>query len=89
VTCGLADWVEAQTDIPGRDLHHGYALQPARVVAGARWLDENTLEMTWIFVETAFRDSVVCRFDADRVTVNRRVNVNSSVLSWPALSGAR
>jgi hypothetical protein len=56
-------------------------------VAGARWLDENTLEMTWIFAETAFRDTVVCRFESDRVTLNRGVNVNSAALSWPTLSG--
>jgi hypothetical protein len=87
VTCGLGDWLEGQTDMPGRELHHGYALNPASVVAGARWLDENTLEMTWIFAETAFRDTVVCRFESDRVTLNRSVNVNSAALSWPTLSG--
>jgi hypothetical protein len=88
VACGLHDWLETQTDVPGRELHHGYSLRSAQVVAGARWLDESTLEMTWIFAETAFRDTVVCRFDRDRVTIERSVNVNSSALSWPTLSGA-
>jgi hypothetical protein len=37
VTCGRGEWVESHTDVPGRDLHHGYALRPARVVAGAHW----------------------------------------------------
>jgi hypothetical protein len=87
VVCGLGDWIEGHTDVPGADLHHGYAFESAVVVAGARWLDENTLQMTWIFADTAFRDTVVCRFDSDRVTVNRSVNVNSSALSWPRLSG--
>ncbi len=89
VVCGLQDWIEAETDVPGRELHHGYSLQGAKVVAGARWLDESTLEMTWIFAETAFRDTVVCRFEQDRVTVERSVNVNSSTLTWPALIGVR
>jgi CubicO group peptidase (beta-lactamase class C family) len=87
VVCGLRDWIETKTDVPGRELHHGYYLRSAPVVAGARWLDDNTLEMTWIFAETAFRDTVVCRFDRDRVTLDRSVNVNSSALSWPTLSG--
>jgi hypothetical protein len=85
--CGLQAWIESRTDVPGADLHHGYTLESAVVVASARWLDENTLQMTWIFAETAFRDTVVCSFDADRVALNRSVNVNSGALSWPRLSG--
>jgi hypothetical protein len=87
VVCGLQAWIESRTDVPGADLHHGYTLESAVVVASARWLDENTLQMTWIFAETAFRDTVVCSFDADRVALNRSVNVNSGALSWPRLSG--
>jgi CubicO group peptidase (beta-lactamase class C family) len=87
VECGLHDWIETQSDVPGRELHHGYSLRSAQVVAGARWLDENTLQMTWIFAETAFRDTVVCRFERDRITIERSVNVNSSALSWPTLTG--
>ena len=87
VVCGLRDWIESRTGVPGADLHHGYALQSAVVVASAAWTDANTLRMTWIFAETAFQDTVVCRFHGDRVTVERSVNVNSAALSWPALSG--
>jgi CubicO group peptidase (beta-lactamase class C family) len=87
VVCGLQEWIEGHTDVPGADLHHGYALQSAVVVAAAAWTDQNTLRMTWIFAETAFQDTVVCRFHKDRITVERSVNVNSAALSWPALSG--
>jgi CubicO group peptidase (beta-lactamase class C family) len=87
VVCGLRDWIESRTGVPGADLHHGYALQSAVVVASAAWTDANTLRMIWIFAETAFRDTVVCRFDNGSVTVERSVNVNSSALSWPRLSG--
>jgi CubicO group peptidase (beta-lactamase class C family) len=89
VVCGLREWIESHTDVPGADLHHGYALQSAVVVASAFWSDENTLQMTWIFAETAFQDTVVCRFEADNVTVERSVNVNSAALAWPQLSGKR
>jgi hypothetical protein len=87
VVCGLGSWIESHTDMPGADLHHGYALDAAVVVASARWLDEGTLQMTWIFAETAFRDTVVCHFDSGRVTLDRSVNVNSSAMSWPRLTG--
>jgi CubicO group peptidase (beta-lactamase class C family) len=87
VLCGLHGWIESRTDVPGADLHHGYSLESAAVVAGADWVDENTLRMRWIFAETAFQDTVLCRFEGDRVTVERSVNVNSSALSWPRLSG--
>jgi CubicO group peptidase (beta-lactamase class C family) len=86
---GVDSWIESDTDMPGRELHHGYELRPGRVLAGARWLDPWTLEMRWIFAETAFRDTVVCRFEADRVSVARSVNVNSGPLSYPSLSGRR
>jgi CubicO group peptidase (beta-lactamase class C family) len=87
VVCGLREWLESRTDMPGGDLHHGYSLQSAIIVAGATWTDEHTLRMTWIFAETAFRDTVVCRFDADGVMVERSVNVNSAAMAWPRLSG--
>jgi CubicO group peptidase (beta-lactamase class C family) len=87
VVCGLRAWLESHTDVPGADLHHGYALQAAVVVASAAWTDENTLRMSWIFAETAFQDTVICRFANDGVTVERSVNVNSSARSWPQLSG--
>jgi CubicO group peptidase (beta-lactamase class C family) len=87
IVCGLRDWVESRTDMPGADLHHGYSLQSAVVVASATWTDERTLRMQWIFAETAFRDTVICRFDDTGVVIERSVNVNSAALSWPPLAG--
>ena len=55
---GLERWVAGITNMPGRALHHGYEFKNAQVVAGARWLDGKTLEMTWIYPQTAFRDRV-------------------------------
>ena len=87
VVCGTREAIESRTDMPGADLHHGYYLQSAVVVASAIWTDENTLQMTWVFAETAFRDTVICRFEGNGVTIERSVNVNSSARSWPGLSG--
>ena len=56
---------------------------PWAVMAGGRWVDEVTLEMAWVFVQTAFRDTVTCHFQrASRtathtVHILRRVNINS------------
>jgi hypothetical protein len=87
VVAGLGGWIEGRTDITGRDLHHGYRLRGAVVVASAQWRDDHTLEMTWIFAETAFRDTVTCRFQDDKLTLDRSVNINSGLRSLPTLHG--
>jgi CubicO group peptidase (beta-lactamase class C family) len=84
---GIGHWIAGTTSMPGRALHHGYEFKNAQVVAGARWLDAKTLEMTWIYPQTAFRDRVVCEFDGDRVSVARTVNVNSAEREQEVLRG--
>jgi CubicO group peptidase (beta-lactamase class C family) len=87
IEAGFKDWVLGETDMPGRDLHHGYELTGARVLAGAEQVNETTTRLTWIFPDTAFRDTVWCRFESDRLVVTRTVNVNSGALAWPELTG--
>lgn len=89
IETGIGQWIEGDTDVPGRELHHGYDMRPARVVAGARWLDADTLEMTWIFAESAFRDTAVLRFSGSELTFSRSVNVNTGPLHQPPLRGRR
>jgi len=84
---GIEQWVTGTTNMPGRALHHGYEFKDAQVVAGARWLDGKTLEMTWIYPQTAFRDRVVCEFDGERVSFARTVNVNSAEKGQEVLVG--
>jgi hypothetical protein len=73
--------------VPAPELHHGYEMRRARVVASARWSGPDTLEMTWIFVDSAFRDTVICRFEGEQIRYSRTVNVNSGALSQPAMVG--
>jgi CubicO group peptidase (beta-lactamase class C family) len=87
IEMGVGRWIESEAAVPAAELHHGYEMCPARVVASARWSDPDTLEMRWIFVESAFRDTVICRFEGDRVSYSRSVNVNSGALGQPTLVG--
>ena len=87
VRVGLRDWLESQTTVSGGSLHHQYEPESLRVVAGGHWVDERTFEMTWQFVETAFRDTLVCRFEGDTLTLDRSVNINSGATKRPTLVG--
>jgi CubicO group peptidase (beta-lactamase class C family) len=87
IEMGLDHWLEGEACVPAPELHHGYEMRRARVVAAARWTDPDTLVMTWIFVESAFRDTVICRFAGDRVRYSRHVNVNSAATAQPELTG--
>lgn len=87
ITAGLAEYLEQHTSMTGHRLHHEYRPKRQAVVAGARWLSPDKLEMTWQFVETAFRDTVLCTFTGDKVTIDRSVNLNSKETRLPLLTG--
>ncbi|WP_241075718.1 serine hydrolase domain-containing protein [Achromobacter insuavis] len=82
IMAGWDRWIEGVTDMPGRDLHHGYHIPDCVVVARAAWLDERRLHMTWILPETAFRDTVLCEIDGDTLRYTRTVNINSGALGY-------
>jgi CubicO group peptidase (beta-lactamase class C family) len=82
-------WMERRTTLPGADLHHGYAMANAPTAAGARWIAPDRLELVWHFIESAFRDTVTIHFEGDRLTLDRRVNINSSAEAWPTLTATR
>jgi hypothetical protein len=71
----------------GHRLHHEYRPARQRVVAGARWRSPNVLQMTWQFIETAFRDTLVCTFADGTVSIDRSVNLNSAETRLPTLTG--
>ena len=47
------------------------------VAACATWQDENTLLLTWRFIETMHGDSLICIFDQDKLTIKFRFSVAS------------
>ena len=87
IAAGLQTYLEQTTSMTGHRLHHEYEPEGMRVVAGAEWTAPDTLRMTWQFVESAFRDTVICRFAGDQVTIDRSVNLNSAETRLPTLSG--
>lgn len=87
VDVGLRSWGIGSTTMTGNRLHHQYQPERTSVMAGGRWIDECTFQMTWFFIESVFRDTVVCRFEGNRLFFDRSVNVNSSELSRPTLTG--
>ena len=58
-----------------------------RLVACGEWRDARTLLMIWMFVESAFRDTVTCVFTGPRLRFNRSVNVNSTGTEMLTLAG--
>lgn len=87
VVAGLTDYLEQTTSMTGGRLHHEYEPEQALVVAGAEWTAPDTLTMTWQFAESAFRDTVICRFAGDSVRIDRSVNLNSAETKLPTLTG--
>jgi hypothetical protein len=41
--------------------------------------------MTWVFVETAFRDTVACRFEEGRLYLDHSVNANAEDTRRPTV----
>ncbi|MEM6999948.1 MAG: serine hydrolase [Pseudomonadota bacterium] len=87
VRMGLSAWLESDTSITGAKLHHQYQPDIMRVVAHGYWWDKSTFAMTWQFVETAWVDTVVCRFHAQHISIDRRTNANYAPTVAPTLRG--
>jgi len=87
IQVGLREPIRGKTTITGSKLHHEYQPEIMEIVASGDWLDNRTFVMTWIFVESAFRDTVICRFEGPSLRFDRSVNVNSAATELPTLNG--
>jgi CubicO group peptidase (beta-lactamase class C family) len=87
IIAGFDRWIEGRTNMSGSDLHHGYELASSPVVARACWIEPEKLQMTWIFAETAFRDTVLCEFSEHGITFKREVNLNGGPLRHDDIVG--
>lgn len=89
IDAGLTDWIESDTTMTGARLHHGYEPDILRVVAAGRWTAQDVFEMTWQFIETSFRDTVVLRFEGETAKLDRSVNVNTFPTTRPTIHATR
>ncbi|WP_315834825.1 serine hydrolase domain-containing protein [Bradyrhizobium prioriisuperbiae] len=87
IEVGLGQAVEGSTTMTGNKLHHEYQPDVMRVIASGAWRDTRTFVMIWVFVESAFRDTVECVFEGPLLRLSRSVNVNSAALDMPVLVG--
>ncbi len=93
LTCGQEAWVQGETDMPGTPpkLTVGPLAPVSKVAASGTWKDNQTFQMTWHFYETPHHDTVTCRFEADKVTVQFLSSVSEKMPmhkeTRPALQG--
>ena len=85
---GLAEWTRQRTGVSVWRLHHSYQEDDAPILAGARWLAADVLELTWHFLEGPFIDHLTLRFAADGVVLEHMVNCNSGPTELPTARGS-
>jgi CubicO group peptidase (beta-lactamase class C family) len=84
IKCGLEEWIDGETSMPGTPPKITVGdLRPVKTAARATWTDPNTLRMTWRFYETPHHDTVTCRFDSNSVKVEFLNSITEKSSSHP------
>ncbi|WP_077357472.1 serine hydrolase domain-containing protein [Virgibacillus halodenitrificans] len=74
IECGLGNWIEQNTTMPGAPLHLLQQPDDLKVKARGFWENEKIFIMTWTFFEMSFTDTVICRFEENQIIYNRSVH---------------
>ncbi len=78
ITHGMNYWIREGNEKPL--VHSLFSLRridfDSIVAASATWKDENTLLLTWRFIETTHGDQLTCIFDKDKLTIKFLFSVN-------------
>ncbi|HVW13271.1 MAG TPA: serine hydrolase [Mucilaginibacter sp.] len=78
ITNGLNYWIRKGNLKPSA--HSLFSLRridfDSIVAASATWPSENTLLLTWRYIETVHGDSLACTFDGDKLTIKFLFSVN-------------
>ena len=77
------EWLQSRTTLPGAGLHHGYERAELVTAASGGWSNANEFTLQCQYVETAFRDTFVLRFEVTALTLERSVNVNGAGMHRP------
>jgi CubicO group peptidase (beta-lactamase class C family) len=78
ITNGLNNWIRKGNLKPSA--HSLFSLRridfDSIVAASFGWKDDNTLLLTWRYIETVHGDSFTCVFDGDKITIKPLFSVN-------------
>jgi len=78
ITNGINHWIRKGNLKPSA--HSLFSLRridfDSIVASSATWQNENTLLLTWRFIETVHGDSLTCIFDGDKITIKPLFSVN-------------
>jgi len=74
-TLGYGQWVQSETSLLGPNLllqakAHFVGLPPAKTEGSFGWKDENTLELVLRYVESPHTETITCRFDKNKLSVD-------------------
>ena len=79
------DWVRGTAPMSGSTIVP--ARPDARVAARGAWLDEETYAMKVCYYETPYVETITWKFDGDRLSVTRKMNVSFGPTERPGLAG--
>jgi CubicO group peptidase (beta-lactamase class C family) len=74
VVNGIGGWKVGMTDLSTLPLKLVLTPVPgeikSKIAGNGAWIDDNTFEMTWRFIETAHYETITCQFEGDNVQVS-------------------
>lgn len=87
-TAGMEQWVKGETTV--------FDINPAVNLTGVQytdaairgvWTDENTLALQICLYKTPYIQTMTCKFDGDKLTLERKMNVSFGPATLPTLVG--
>lgn len=72
---GAGKWINGETTKPGPNLlsmakAHNVGLPPSKVFGCYCWKDTNTLELVLRFIESPHKETIICKFDKNKIVVD-------------------
>lgn len=74
-------WNTGETFLPGPNLVPNKILTgmlPFKITASYTWLDENKLELTLRYIETAHKEIIYCTFDKNKISISFKTILNQN-----------
>ncbi|MFN3648119.1 MAG: serine hydrolase domain-containing protein [Armatimonadota bacterium] len=83
---GSDEWLRGTAPLGGNPII-GSAGSMEKVATRGAWVDDDTYAIKTCYVETPYVETTTWKFDGDRVTVTRKMNVGFGSTDRPALTG--